>query len=87
MKTRVLIYLTNIPGPSGPEMLALWQAFRANLFQTNEPTRHFMYIDERVLNKSIKISISWGKRKKPRNNFEGPIFFQFSKKLDQERFL
>ena len=32
-------------GRMGPEMLALRLAFRANLFQTNRPTRRFMYID------------------------------------------
>ena len=37
---------TSISGPLGPEMLALRLALRANLFQTNEPTRRFMYIDD-----------------------------------------
>ena len=27
-------------GPLSPEMLALWLAFRANLFQMNGPTQH-----------------------------------------------
>ena len=34
-------------GPLGPEMLALRLAFRTNLFQTNGPTRRFMYIDRK----------------------------------------
>ena len=39
------VCITSISGPLGPEMLALRLALRANLFQTNEPTRRFMYID------------------------------------------